>query len=298
MNLEPDRKTADFGSSPPEGGGDFRLYLQNELLRRCKANPRYSLRAFARSLGIEPSALSKLLAGKRAVSRAMFSRLSARLGLDPRMAQRLAPPENGEKRRQAAAALSDEHFSQISLDAFQVIADWYHFALLELMTVEGFQPDPAWIARALGMGLPEVRFAIERLVRLGLLEMTPDGGMRRLERDLTTIGPEFTTAALRKMQRQILEMAIHALEEVPIEERDQSAMTMAVNLDRLPAAKEKIKAFRRRLCAFLEAEPPKGEVYHLSISLYPVTDAQGANEARGGSRRSGPKSRPNGGTRI
>ncbi len=296
MILEPEVKAAALTAELPDGGGDFRLFLQNELLRRCKVNPRYSLRAFARSLGIEPSALSKLLAGKRSVSRPMFSRLSARLGLDPRAAQRFAPPETSEKKRAAQAAIHGDNFSQISLDAFQVIADWYHFALLELMTVEGFQPDPAWIARALGLSLPEVRFAIERLVRLGLLEITASGEMRRLEQ-VTTIGPEFTNAALRKVQRQVLEMAMRALEEVPIEQRDQSAMTMAVNLDRLPAAKEKIKAFRRRLCAFLEAEPPKGEVYHLSISLYPVTDAQGANEARGQARRPGSKSRISGGTK-
>jgi hypothetical protein len=30
---------------------DFRSYLQTELVRRCKANPKYSLRAFARAFG-------------------------------------------------------------------------------------------------------------------------------------------------------------------------------------------------------------------------------------------------------
>jgi hypothetical protein len=29
------------------GANDFRLYLQNELVRRCRSNPNYSLRAFA-----------------------------------------------------------------------------------------------------------------------------------------------------------------------------------------------------------------------------------------------------------
>jgi hypothetical protein len=36
----------------------FRLFLQSELVRRCKANPRFSLRSFARSMAVEPSAMS------------------------------------------------------------------------------------------------------------------------------------------------------------------------------------------------------------------------------------------------
>jgi uncharacterized protein (TIGR02147 family) len=254
--------------------GDFRLFLQNELVRRCKTNPRYSLRAFSRALGVEPSAMSKLLSGKRAISRPMFERLAKRLALEPAEVRHFQGATAQPMKR-------GETFSQISADAFQVIADWYHFALLELMTVDNFRHDPAWIARALGLTVSEVRFAIERLERLGLLAVAADGSLTRMERDLTTIGADFTTAALRKMQRQILEMAARALDEVPIERRDQSAMTMAINADKLPEAKERIKAFRRKLCAFLEADPPKHDVYQLSIALYPVSDtAQAAKGVR------------------
>ncbi len=256
--------------------GDFRLFLQNELVRRCKGNPRYSLRAFSRALGVEPSAMSKLLSGKRGISRPMFQRLVKRLALAPGEVRRFAGASAKGPPKRPGATLHDDHFSQIGLDAFQVIADWYHFALLELMSVDGFRPDPAWISRALGLTVSEVRFAIERLARLGLLEVGADGSLTRLERDLTTIGPDFTTTALRKMQKQILDMASRALDEVPLERRDQSAMTMAINANLLPEAKERIKAFRRKLCAFLEAEPPRHDVYQLTISLYPVSDTAAA----------------------
>jgi len=42
--------------------------LQNELSRRRRVNPRYSLRAFARSVNLEHSTLSQLLRGKRAMT--------------------------------------------------------------------------------------------------------------------------------------------------------------------------------------------------------------------------------------
>jgi plasmid maintenance system antidote protein VapI len=42
--------------------------LQNEFSRRRLVNPRYSLRAFARSVEIEHSTLSQLLRGKRTMT--------------------------------------------------------------------------------------------------------------------------------------------------------------------------------------------------------------------------------------
>jgi len=58
---------------------DFRLYLQNTLIERTSSNPSYSLRAFAKHLNIEPSALSKILNGKRRISKKMFTKISLKL---------------------------------------------------------------------------------------------------------------------------------------------------------------------------------------------------------------------------
>jgi uncharacterized protein (TIGR02147 family) len=252
----------------------FRLFLQSELVRRCKANPRYSLRSFARSMAVEPSAMSKLLAGKRRVTAAMFEQLSQRLGLEPQQVESFRSAQGGGQPRAGATSArgvaDGEGFVPIDHDAFAIIADWYHMAIFEMMRVEGFRSDPAWIARALGISVHEANAAIERMLRLGLLARRSDGSLVG-GRGFTTTGMPFTTVALRKVQRQVLEMAIHALDETPLERRDQSTMTMAVNPEQLAAAKLKIKEFRRRLCKFLESKPPCTDVYHLSISLYPVT---------------------------
>ena len=62
---------------------DFREHLQAELLKRTKMNPRYSQRAFARFLSIQPDYLSKLLIGRRPITAKTISRLGAKLGLAP-----------------------------------------------------------------------------------------------------------------------------------------------------------------------------------------------------------------------
>ena len=40
---------------------NFRSYLQSELIRRCNNNSKYSLRAFAKHLGIDASPLSQIV---------------------------------------------------------------------------------------------------------------------------------------------------------------------------------------------------------------------------------------------
>ena len=46
----------------------LRSVLQTEFARRKQANPRYSLRAFARSVGLHHSTVSQLIRGKRPIT--------------------------------------------------------------------------------------------------------------------------------------------------------------------------------------------------------------------------------------
>jgi AraC-like DNA-binding protein len=46
-------------------GQDFRQFLRAELIRRCKKNAKYSLRAFAQALGVSPAYLSMIFNGRK-----------------------------------------------------------------------------------------------------------------------------------------------------------------------------------------------------------------------------------------
>ena len=248
----------------PPPSPDFRVFLQNELMRRCRVNPRYSLRAFARYLEIEPSALSKLLHGKRAFSTNTIQRLGRRLGLDTADLERMSSQREKKLPR-------PDDYETLALDHFRIISDWYHYAILELTRTKGFKADTKGVARVLGISVPEVNTAVERLVRLGMLEITPEGTWIDRAEFVTTIGHAFTNVGFRNLQRQILAKAIHALDEIPLERRHQSSMTMAIDSSRLPEAVERIKKFRRDLCKYLEAGENVDSVYNLTISLYPLT---------------------------
>ncbi len=250
---------------------DFRLYLQNELIERCKKNESYSLRSFARFLGMDPSTLSQILRRKRNLTRKSILALGERLGLGPdEMSQFLGAAQT------AKGNMGPAH--ELTLDTFRVIADWYHYAIFELVTVSNFQSEPKWIAKTLGITVNETHAAIERLQRLELIEIGKNGRWKQGSDLITTTGNPFTATAFRKLQKQVLEHAMTALEEIPMEKRDQSSMTMAINSKRLPEAKERIKKFRRELCDYLQQDQIRDSVYQLGVSFYPLTKLESEKE--------------------
>ncbi len=94
---------------------DFRSFLQDELEKRCKKNPRFSLRAFARTLEVEPSALSKILHGKRALTPKMLMRMASQLGLPEQDIERFTIKQGRGRRN-----IADKNAYRASADTLKV----------------------------------------------------------------------------------------------------------------------------------------------------------------------------------
>jgi hypothetical protein, TIGR02147 len=242
--------------------GCARGILQRELARRCESNPRYSLRAFAKALGISHPLLSLILSGRRKLSRKSAAKIAEKLSL------------SFEERR---FFLSDydfeetpsDDFQQIDMDTFSFISDWSHYAILSLLDIRGAKFEAEWIARRLGISVHESRAAMERLVHLGLV--SKQGQTWKQTGLPIKVENELSTAASRKFQRQLLEKAIYSLENDPMEVRDMSSMTFAMDPELVPHALLRIRKFRRQLTAELEKMRPGKRVYNLTVQLYPVS---------------------------
>ena len=252
----------------------FRAYLQRELIERCRKNGNYSLRSFARALQMDPSTLSQILRGRRTITRKTTVQVAERLGLDPQQLRKFTGESREAKSAQPQPAQSAQ---ELTLDAFHIISDWYHYAIFELVTVTCFKPDSRWIAKKLGLSVSEINIAVERLFRLELLTRDAKGKWVQGSPLITTTGNPMSAVAFRKHQAQILQKAAEALESVPIEERDNSGVTMAIHRRRIPEAKARIKKFRRELCDFLQQDADRDSVYQLAVAFYPFTQKEKGN---------------------
>jgi len=255
--------------SAKTGYQNFRLFLQAELTRRCGKNPNYSLRSFARGLHIHHGTLSQILRGKRPLSEKMFMDLAQSLSLAPKEVQ--AFKKNG------ASTKTDIAYRDLTLDAFTVISEWYHDAILELMGLKTFKNDPKWISKMLGITVSEVNIAIERLLRLELIEIAPSGKwINHGTHTQIGIDSPYTTTALKKYQKQVLKMAAEAVDEIPKNRRHNISSTVAINVGDLDEIKRRLNEFRRSLTKFIQRKEVRADqVYQLGLCFYPLTGRKG-----------------------
>jgi uncharacterized protein (TIGR02147 family) len=258
---------------------DFRKVLKRELESRCKTVPRYSLRAFARELSLSPSRVSEILSGKQGLSREKAGHIASVLGFSVREKELFCDlVESEHARAQVTRELAktrlekhrlDSKFHVLKDDVIQAIGEWYHFAILQLTQVKDFKSEPAWIARALGITVMEAQIALERLDRLGLIETKR--GKIHLLKETVSLGEDVPSRVVRGLHKQVLEKAAAALETQSVEDRDFSAIFVAIDRKMMLQAKQWIKRFRRRLLTRIEQTDSKNEVYCFSTQFFSLT---------------------------
>jgi uncharacterized protein (TIGR02147 family) len=235
--------------------------LKKTLAERCAKNPQYSVRAFARATGISHTVLSLVMSGKRTLSKKAALKLADHLEMDPKQRQALLASK--EK-------IQANDYQTLSLDTFDVISDWYHYAILSLLELPEAEFDAKWIAQRLGINPLNAKMAMERLQRVGLIEQDDEGRWRQSGKPLK-IDNEISTVATRKFHKQLLELAAASIDRDPVPVRDFSSMTFTLDPSQVEYARKRIREFRRELVAELEVKGSPSNVYNFALQLYPLT---------------------------
>ncbi len=243
---------------------EFRHFLLSQYETACRKNSSFSLRAYALKLGIDSSTLSRLMKGDRKFTLEMFQTLSKKMGMPSFEKQNFL-------QEKTASASSHTSYQKISLDIFSAISDWYHFALIELVRTKNFRADAKWIAQRLGIPVNVAHSAIERLERLGWIVKSSKGKWIERAGNTTHADPEDRAEGHRKLQKQLSEKSLEALDKFSLDERDQSSMIVAVNPKRLEEVRKRVDTFRRELTDYLEKDKDRDSVYTLLISFFPLT---------------------------
>ena len=243
-------------------------WLENLLAEKIKKNPMFSLRAFARLVDISPAVLSRVLSGKRKLTFNMAVRIADGLALGPIERETLysfyiSGISSDED------SLKNKTEKELSIDCFNAMKEWYHYGIIQLLYLEAFKDDPKWIAKMLSITELEAKLAVERLIRLEILDRDSDGRPYRTATHLSTT-TDIASSGIRHFQKQILEKAISSLESDDVSERDITSITIAINEDQIPEAKVEIKKFRLKMSEFL-ATGEKTRVYNLGIHLIPLS---------------------------
>lgn len=237
--------------------------LKAEFELRKKNKPKYSLRAFAMHLGLSHTVLSLVLTGKRPLSQRAALQIVDRLKLSPEKARIIL---SGEFRRRGRAPVS---YDEMNLESFNIISDWAYYAVLSLFEIPSSKFDPKWIAARLNITEARAEDVLQVLVTSGLL--AKEQSVWKQTGKPIKMENAVSTKVTRSFNKKLIGKAIESLESDPMELRNLSSTTFAVDTAHLPFAIKKIRDFRRKLVAELEKKGAPKEVYSLTVQLFPLT---------------------------
>jgi len=231
-------------------------FLRRELDRRLGGNPRYSMRAFARHLGMSPGELSEVLREKRPISARACQKVARALSLSPAEFKHLlvlatttgaAAARAGES-VPLKTTLVTAQAHRLDEDRFRLVSDWWCFAILNLLDLEEVRWTSAELAERFGITVLQAQSTMERLERLGLVRK--NGHERAVAtNDFVEHLTEVSSEAIRRYHRALLEKAIEALDTHDRDERDVTGIGFAVDRRELKSIAREIAEFQDQLIA-------------------------------------------------
>ncbi len=274
---------------------DFRDFFYREYDLRQRKNARYSMRAFARDLKIPAPKLSQILKGTCGLSAARGATLAEELGLsateqrvflcslDAKFSRSPATRKKAQEKLRKQMQLD-----VLDIEQFRLVADWQHFAIMELLKNKPKVESMSQIADRLGLTKLEAEEAMARLEKLNLITKTDTGWMASEKIVSTTT--DIPSRDIREHHRQAMNKGLSALEEVAVNLRDFSTLMMAVNEESIPAMKELINEFKDRFEEKFAAQKNSDRVYCLGIQLFPLDVRAGHQPHARPNKKSNPKS--------
>ncbi len=245
-----------------------------------RQNPQYSLRAYARDIGLHSSTLSQILKGRRPLPLKVASVVVKKLGLGPK--ERTLFMESLHQRKTKIDKIKiSEHDERFMLDEsyFRTIAEWEHFAIYTLFDLDHFTPTVENFSLKLGITLQRAEVVVNNLLSCGLLAYDHHGALCKSFTNLRTT-EDINSQALILSHLETLDMGKKKLEEVYVDLRDFSSLTIAMDLEKLPELKTIIREFRQKVSALVK-DGKKTEVFQMAIQLYPMTSNNEITKKRG-----------------
>ena len=245
--------------------------LRGDLLNRQKSNPSYSIRAYARDLGLNSSTLSQILSGKRSLPLKSSKIIAAKLNLDSKESTLFLESINRSVMSidDIKIAPLDQRF-MLDESYYKVIAEWEHYAVLDLFDLNDFEASVDYMAAKLKTTHERMNIVLTNLISCGLLVKNAKGVLEKAHPDIRTT-EDRKGEALNAAHLEELELAKEKLQDIDKEARDFSSATFAVDPEKMTEAKTIIREFRQKMTALLKTGN-KSDVYMLAIQFYPLTD--------------------------
>lgn len=268
----------------PSSYSDYKAYLA-ALYKQTKTlrNSDYSWQKFADDLGFgATTALHQVTRGYRTLTEKAAERIIKRLaivGIERRYLLALVRHQNARSPAVRQAAFEElldlkERIlpEEIDKDTLSFFSEWYHPVIRELCGA-GQVNDPAAIAERImpHLRVEQVRESLALLERLGLIVLDHETGLWQQTQARISTGHRVKSLALISYHLAMIERGREALQSVPGERRDVSAMTLRIDEKAFGRLRSMIHTFQNSIMD--EADKHAGEqIFQINLQFFPFTE--------------------------
>ncbi|MEK7394481.1 MAG: TIGR02147 family protein, partial [Fibrobacterota bacterium] len=271
---------------------DYRAFLKDAEQALKEKDPKFSQRWVLQRLGLKSSGwLADMLAGRRNLSRTQASVFGQILAMNAREElyfQTLVDYDQAktlpEKNRCYEKILTFHEIPKdlVDPDRFEYFSHWYIPAIREYLLIEPFKGDAEKLAKRMRPAITakQATQGIEVLERLGMVKRYASGELRPSVEHVKKQSQFSAPVHYYRYLKAQIELGMGAMETIPKEERDVSAVTLTLSEEGFAVLREELKELRRRMIRLSEEENRKfwqgvdgdsRRVYQAVLQLFPVS---------------------------
>ncbi|MBX2803121.1 MAG: TIGR02147 family protein [Myxococcales bacterium] len=265
---------------------DFRAFLRDWFASRKARDPRFSRRQFVRLAGKRsPGLLTDVMDGARQLSPPMVRAFAQAMELTApqaaffdalvRLDQAADTKERNEAWRRVSGSKAFREARPLEGASMEYLSCWWFPVVRELAHRPDFVADPAWIAERVRpqITVAQASKALQTLQTLGLLVVTEDGGLAPAEGVVTT-PHEVQALGVVNYHRNMLRLAVDAIDAFPGRIRHLVAATVSVPEASLPEIKQALNEVQERILDLSDRfEGDAERVVQVHLVMFPLSDS-------------------------
>jgi uncharacterized protein (TIGR02147 family) len=260
---------------------NYREFLRDFYRENKNDDPRFSHRHIAAKMGFDSGYFTKIIQGKRNISKKLISKFAVFLELkvkESRFFEALVlynqAKSLSEKRQYLERLLSFRKTDAAVLDKrqYELFDRWYYFAIRELLAFYRFSGNYEELA---SLTEPQIRpkdakKAIQVLEKAGLIVKNTSGIYERVEPVWTT-GSDVRSIALVNLHRSMADLGKDAFDRFDRDKRSMSTLTLSVSEKEYKAIEQEVEAVRKRILALARSCEKPDRVYQCNFNVFPLS---------------------------
>jgi uncharacterized protein (TIGR02147 family) len=266
---------------------NYRDYIRELISYGKEVRGRFSIRTFAKEIGVTHALLSQILNSKRNLTDQAQEKISQYFELDDKeiayfsLLRVVADAKNSNERYQAFSEIQKTRqyrkLNPTEFETYRYLTNWYYVAIREMVQYEDFSLDPKWIKDHLihKVSLEEVKLAVDFLKKHNYIIEDSKTGEISLPQLKIECKKGVFQLALAEYHRKMLAITAESIDTVPREQRRLFSYTFAVPKNNFKAISDILDRAQKEIEELEKGQSGPDSVYHVTLAAVPL--------ARGGS---------------